>query len=45
VLRDHPELRDIGRLTLRESLRCVRLALWDERQNRLMSSHEVAASR
>jgi omega-6 fatty acid desaturase (delta-12 desaturase) len=38
VLRDHPELRDIGRLTLRESLRCVRLALWDERQNRLMSS-------
>jgi len=45
VLRDHPELRDIGRLTLRESLRCVRLALWDERQNRLMSFHEVAASR
>jgi omega-6 fatty acid desaturase (delta-12 desaturase) len=45
VLRDHPELRDIGRLTLRESLRCVRLALWDESQNRLVSFREVAALR
>ncbi len=32
VLRDHPELKEVGRrLTLRESLACVRLALWDER--------------
>jgi omega-6 fatty acid desaturase (delta-12 desaturase) len=45
VLRDHPELRDIGRLTLRESLCCVRLALWDEGQNRLVSFREVSASR
>ena len=45
VLRDHPELRDIGRLTLRESLRCVRLALWDETQNRLVSFRELAAAR
>ena len=30
VLRDHPELKDIGRLTLLESLGCVRLVLWDE---------------
>ena len=45
VLRDHPELRDIGRLTLRESLLCVRLALWDESQNRLVSFREVAALR
>jgi acyl-lipid omega-6 desaturase (Delta-12 desaturase) len=45
VLRDHPELRDIGRLTLRESLRCVPLALWDEEQNRLVSFREAAAWR
>jgi omega-6 fatty acid desaturase (delta-12 desaturase) len=44
VLRDHPELRDIGRLSLRESLGCVRLALWDEAQSRLVSFREVAAS-
>jgi len=45
VLRDHPELNDLGRVTLRESLRCVRLALWDEGQNRLVSFRDVAASR
>lgn len=44
VLRDHPELREIGRLTLLESLRCVRLALWDETQRRLVSFQEVTAS-
>ena len=37
VLRDHPELRDVGRLTLWQSLRCVPLALWDERRRRLVS--------
>lgn len=37
VLRNHPELRDINRLTLRDSLRTVRLALWDQSQNRLVS--------
>jgi omega-6 fatty acid desaturase (delta-12 desaturase) len=37
VLRDHPELRDIGRLTLLQSVRCVRLTLWDETQRRLVS--------
>lgn len=37
VLRDHPELRDVGRLTLLQSLRCVRLALWDEEHRRLVS--------
>jgi omega-6 fatty acid desaturase (delta-12 desaturase) len=44
VLRDHPELRAIGRLTLLESFRCVRLALWDEEQNRLVSFRELTAS-
>lgn len=41
VLRDHPELRDINRLTLLDSLRTVRLALWDQTQNRLVSFKEV----
>ena len=37
VLRDHPELRGVARLTLWQSFRCVRLVLWDERQRRLVS--------
>lgn len=44
VLRDHPQLRAVGRLSLRESFRCVRLALWDEEQNRLVSFREVTAN-
>jgi omega-6 fatty acid desaturase (delta-12 desaturase) len=44
VLRDHPELRDVGRLTLRESLRCAPLALWDNTRNRLVSFREAAGS-
>jgi len=42
VLRDHPGLRDIGRLTLRESLACVHLTLWDPRARRLVSFREAA---
>jgi omega-6 fatty acid desaturase (delta-12 desaturase) len=41
VLRDHPELRDTGRLTLMESFRCVHLALWDETQRRLVSFRDA----
>jgi acyl-lipid omega-6 desaturase (Delta-12 desaturase) len=41
VLRHHPELRDIGRLTLPQSLRCIPLVLWDETQRRLVSFQEV----
>ena len=37
VLRDHPELRGVARLTLWQSFRCVRLVLWDEGQRRLVS--------
>jgi omega-6 fatty acid desaturase (delta-12 desaturase) len=44
VLRDHPELRTVGRLTLWQSFRCVRLVLWDETQRRLVSFREVRAS-
>jgi len=41
VLRDHPELADVGRLTLGDSLRCVRLVLWDESRRRLVSFRET----
>ncbi len=41
VLRDYPKLGVIGRLTLGQSFRCVRLVLWDEDQQRLVSFHEV----
>jgi omega-6 fatty acid desaturase (delta-12 desaturase) len=37
VLRDHPQLAAIGRLTLLESLQCVRMVLWDEKRRRLVS--------
>jgi acyl-lipid omega-6 desaturase (Delta-12 desaturase) len=41
VLRDHPELAGVRRLTLFESLRCVRLVLWDESLRRLISFREM----
>ena len=41
VLRDHPELRDVGHITLLQSFRCVRLVLWDEAQRRLVSFREL----
>jgi omega-6 fatty acid desaturase (delta-12 desaturase) len=37
VLRDHPELKKVGRLTVLESLRGVRLTLWCERRRKLIS--------
>jgi omega-6 fatty acid desaturase (delta-12 desaturase) len=37
VLCDHPELKSISRLTLVESVRCVRLVLWDEGRRQLIS--------
>jgi len=37
VLRDHPELKAVGRLTLLESLRSVRLSLWCEQTKKLIS--------
>ena len=41
VLRDFPELKGIGRLTLWRSLATVRLALWDEGERRLVSFREA----
>lgn len=37
VLRDHDELTHCQRLTIRESLRCASLHLWDEQSQRLLS--------
>lgn len=44
VLRDYPVLASQGRLTLLESLRCVKLALWDENKGRLVSFREASAA-
>jgi len=41
VLKDHPELKALGRVTLWESFRCARLALWDEASRRLISFREL----
>jgi omega-6 fatty acid desaturase (delta-12 desaturase) len=41
VLRDHPELRDVGHLTLWQSLKCARLVLWDEGNRRLVSFRQL----
>jgi omega-6 fatty acid desaturase (delta-12 desaturase) len=42
VMRDHPRLHTIGRVTFGESLRSVRLALWDEAGQKLVSFREAA---
>jgi acyl-lipid omega-6 desaturase (Delta-12 desaturase) len=41
VLRDYPELIDVGRLTLTQSFACVRLVLWDEGAQRLVSFRDL----
>lgn len=43
VLRDHPDLRDTGRITFLQSLRCVKLVLWDEDAKRLLSFRDAQA--
>ena len=40
VLNDYPELKQVGRLTLWDSLRCVHLCLWDEATSELISFAE-----
>jgi acyl-lipid omega-6 desaturase (Delta-12 desaturase) len=41
VLKDYPELADIGRITIVESLACVKLVLWDENRRKLISFREA----
>jgi len=43
VLHDHPELGNLGRITIRESLSCVKLILWDETTQQLVSLREAQA--
>lgn len=41
VLRDHPALGELGRITLLDSLGCVKLALWCETRRKLVSFREA----
>jgi omega-6 fatty acid desaturase (delta-12 desaturase) len=41
VLKQHPHLNDVGRLTLVDSIRCVGLTLWDEANRRLVTFREA----
>ena len=41
VLRDHAELAESQRLSIKESIACARLHLWDERERRLLSFAEM----
>jgi omega-6 fatty acid desaturase (delta-12 desaturase) len=41
VMRDIPELKHVSRLTFVQSLGCVRLVLWDQSQQRLISFAEM----
>lgn len=43
VLRDYPELRNVSRITLLQSLKCVKLVLWDENTGRLVSFRQARA--
>lgn len=43
-LKASPELQAINRLTLRESLECARLKLWDSKRNRLIGFNEIEAA-
>jgi len=43
VLRDHPQLAATGRLTLLESVTCVRMVLWDEVRQRGISFRDMHA--
>jgi acyl-lipid omega-6 desaturase (Delta-12 desaturase) len=42
VLKDHPELRSLNRITLLQSLRCIPLVLWDEKSRKLISFRKAA---
>lgn len=41
AMRENPVFQDVTRLTLLDSLRCARLALWDEERGRLVSFREA----
>ena len=41
VIKEYPELREIGKLKFLESLKCVHLALWDENTRKLVSFRDI----
>ncbi len=41
VLKDYPELKNMGRITLWQSLKCANLSLWDEGSKKLISFREA----
>ncbi|MCS3727520.1 omega-6 fatty acid desaturase (delta-12 desaturase) [Bradyrhizobium betae] len=43
VLRDHPQLANVGRMTMLQSLKSVPLVLWDEERLQLVSFAEARA--
>lgn len=43
VIKDHPILAESQRMTIRESLSCARLHLWDESQRKLLSFRRAHA--
>jgi omega-6 fatty acid desaturase (delta-12 desaturase) len=44
ILADYPELRNIGRITLWESFKCVKLSLWDEDRKQMVPFSAIRAS-
>ena len=44
VLDDFPDLRQVGKVTLFESFKCMRLTLWDEKRRRLVSFRDVMSA-
>ena len=45
VLRDHPELADVGRISICDSLASVNLVLWNEKTQRLISFRQAKIER
>ncbi len=45
VLKENPELGNVGRLTVWDSLKCVNLVLWDENRRKLISFGELRRMR
>lgn len=45
VLREHPSLGAVSRLTLWDSVKCVRLVLWDEDSRKLVSFRDMRRTR
>ena len=45
VLKDYPELKNVHRLTMLQSLKCLKFRLWDDERQRLVSFREARAHR